>query len=187
MVVWKEAFRFVRNLFFNILEKKVVWFFSFWGLEASDITLQFQNLFSWSSEEDFDFSGGERPLMICRKQDQSHCLLFFPPSKFSRFQHDHLLIQKGWNLQLLSCATHWIQFIVLWNWFPSSNSRNSEIILVGFNQKECRTFSNMYIIFKMPLRRHLAAWGCPALPRCCSVCCKASVRNTQVCSLQSKY
>lgn len=138
-------------------------------------------------EEDFDFSGGEGPLMICRKRDQSHCLLFFPPSKFSRFQHDHLhdserleslVVKLCYSLNTVYSSVKLI---------PKFQLLEFRIVLVGFNQKECRTFSNMYVIFKVPLRAHLAVWGCPALPQCCSVCCKAFVRNTQVCSLQSKY
>lgn len=185
MLLWKEAFQFVRNRFSSILEKKLVRFSPSEDWRLLILPYSFKIFSVGIPEEHFDFSGGEGPLMICRKQDQSHCLLFFPPSKFSRFQHDHL--HDSERLESVVVKLCYSLFIVLWNWFSSSSSWNSEIILVGFNQKECRTFSSMYVIFKVPLRAHLAAWGCPALPQCCSVCCKASARNTQVCSLQSKY
>lgn len=167
MVFWEETFPFVRNLFSRMLEKKLVGFSlsEDWRLLTSHYSFKIFSL--GVPEEDLDISGGEGPL-ICRKRIS--LIASFSSSKFSRFQHIISMIQKGWNLYSLSCATRWIQVLVLWNWFPSSNSWNSEIILLVFNQKECRTFSNMYVIFKVPLRAQLAVWGCPALPRCCNLC-----------------
>lgn len=64
MVFWKEAFQF----FSSILEKNLVWFFPSedWRCLASPYS--FKVLPLGVPGEDFDFSGGGGPLMICRRR-----------------------------------------------------------------------------------------------------------------------
>lgn len=168
MVFWKGTFQFVRNLFCSILEKNLVVFSPSedWRLLTSPYSFKIFSL--GIPEEDFDFSGGEGPLMICRKWTSLIASSSFHFPNSPGFSIIISMISE--RLESVAVKPCYSLTTVMWNWSPSSSSWSSEIILVGFNQKECRTFSDMYLILKLPLRAQFAAWGFPALPQCDGMC-----------------
>ena len=161
------------NLCSCLLEKELVTFAPSerWRLVTSPYS--FKTVSLGVPEDDVDFSGDGGPLLTYMKQTSLAASFFLFPSSPGSSLKISMISERLESVAVVNHATFLIQLKVMWNQSPSYNSLNPVTVLVGFNQKDCRTFSTMYLISKLPecwfLSVQFAVSGCLALPGCHSV------------------